>query len=506
MPCPSNLNFHQIISWRCPFGDTPPIDVGHEVIVTSNLRLRDRPNPDGTVIATMSANMRLRILSGPQTAGGYTWWEVEGIDNRALRGWSVQNWLQALPWSTLKIPPTPTATYTPTATPTKQGTPTPPVPRPGATPIQPTPTSTPTSYDLSSLPRLESGDIVQTTSRVSVRSSPSSSGEVAATLAAGVRLRISASEHDRSGNRWWQAQPLTAAQNAGWIPETHLRLVPPAEDEVTIVFIAGIMTHNSRKDPAVIDGFAAIRSAIEQDRHLSSLLGDEDIVYYSYSGQYGLLDGAEDADYRMPLYDTQDTLPETVLFVSQMEKFRKHLGDLIEAHAEDRIILIGHSMGGVIATYWAATSAQVRRDQVELIVTIDSPLQGTQWADLGVEINDLPPNSSVMRVVRKTGKQERIFTVRNTKDRLIGPEDSRLDDSWYDLAGDYCYLTLCVVPEGLSGWELLDVVVGGHGAVLQHPSVAQEIVRVIRYVLAVPAAVGSGVSESDDMAYLRNRD
>ena len=54
------------------------------------LNLRTEPATNGDIVARLENGTELTIVGGPQTAGGFTWWEVEGA---AGRGWSAGQYL-----------------------------------------------------------------------------------------------------------------------------------------------------------------------------------------------------------------------------------------------------------------------------------------------------------------------------------------------------------------------------------------------------------------------------
>ena len=93
----------------------------------------------------------------------------------------------------------------------------------------------------------------------------------------------------------------------------------------------------------------------------------------------------------------------------------------------DRVILIGHSMGGLICANYAA---QHPRDDIELLITLGSPLKGTKTAFLGFgkcakEMRYSKKNgllSHLAERVRQYG--ERIYTFCSQTDVIIIPNSS----------------------------------------------------------------------------------
>ena len=56
--------------------------------------------------------------------------------------------------------------------------------------------------------------------------------------------------------------------------------------------------------------------------------------------------------------------------------------EIAKCTGRNDIVLIGHSMGGIIASQWATT--QTQKIHVKSVITLSSPFQGTKRADVGV--------------------------------------------------------------------------------------------------------------------------
>src|SRR5581483_12129618 len=62
------------------------------------------------------------------------------------------------------------------------------------------------------------------------------------------------------------------------------------------------------------------------------------------------------------------------------DRLNRQLGDLTSQYPRARLLLVGHSLGGVVASAWAAKEADdalLRRTAA--VVTFDSPLLGVPW-------------------------------------------------------------------------------------------------------------------------------
>jgi thioesterase domain-containing protein len=95
----------------------------------------------------------------------------------------------------------------------------------------------------------------------------------------------------------------------------------------------------------------------------------------------------EDYSYRYPdlaytRCDTSQPVRDSAARLTQQVR------DLSARHPGARFLLVGHSLGGVIATYWAAAEAPADLlAKTAGVVTLDSPLQGVR--DIPAEISDL---------------------------------------------------------------------------------------------------------------------
>jgi pimeloyl-ACP methyl ester carboxylesterase len=95
----------------------------------------------------------------------------------------------------------------------------------------------------------------------------------------------------------------------------------------------------------------------------------------------------EDYSYRYPdlaytRCDTSQPLRDSAA------RLTRQVGDLAARHPGARFLLVGHSLGGVIATYWAAAEAPGDLlAKTAGVVTLDSPLQGLR--DIPAEMSDV---------------------------------------------------------------------------------------------------------------------
>ena len=64
--------------------------IGGRVRTTANLNLRASPSTSGSIRATMRSGTVCTIVGGPQTANGYTWYQLESTYGT---GWAVRSYL-----------------------------------------------------------------------------------------------------------------------------------------------------------------------------------------------------------------------------------------------------------------------------------------------------------------------------------------------------------------------------------------------------------------------------
>ncbi|UCH60562.1 MAG: hypothetical protein JSV61_03540 [Anaerolineales bacterium] len=57
------------------------------------LRMRNRPGLEGEVLFLGLESEVFRVVDGPQSADGYTWWFLEAPFDESVRGWAVANFL-----------------------------------------------------------------------------------------------------------------------------------------------------------------------------------------------------------------------------------------------------------------------------------------------------------------------------------------------------------------------------------------------------------------------------
>ncbi len=90
----------------------------------------------------------------------------------------------------------------------------------------------------------------------------------------------------------------------------------------------------------------------------------------------------------------------------------------------DRVTLVGHSMGGLVAR---AYLEQVGTDRVEAVVTLATPHSGSLLARLGIGANSrqMEYNSPWLKALSRQHPAVPMVSVRNSHDNFVMPQDSQ---------------------------------------------------------------------------------
>lgn len=129
-----------------------------------------------------------------------------------------------------------------------------------------------------------------------------------------------------------------------------------------------------------------------------SLIDASDVIGFSYSGQYQdcstgmtytettypVTPGTETSyqlairqidEVVLPVYSSQDTCSGVNLGAGRLAQLIQRI---VDESPDSPIVLIGHSMGGMVAAYYlSALAPQDALDRTQAVITVDSPLQGT---------------------------------------------------------------------------------------------------------------------------------
>lgn len=287
---------------------------------------------------------------------------------------------------------------------------------------------------------------------------------------------------------------LIASSVASLLPVLPVRAQAASQHNQKVLFIGGWAFLDLFNDVQPHAGWAKLRERIENSiltRDYGWVYGTRqtDFLYYSYTGKYAKLQGGTADDYTQPLYTGMDarlTFADYGLRVA-------YITELISAFPDASFTIVGHSSGGVLATYWAAnqqrsTDPRAPINRVRAIVTIDSPLTGIlnpcDWDPIQLPL--LPIPAEVTSKLPESVSKARVFTITNTEDDLIPESEATLPGAWRTLAEDFGNTGTYPVP-----------CTKGHGDALDHPTVTWALAatvalgRVFSPTDAQPAFVGS---------------
>lgn len=106
------------------------------------------------------------------------------------------------------------------------------------------------------------------------------------------------------------------------------------------------------------------------------------------------------------------------------DKVKLKVEEIAKETGRRDIVLIGHSMGGLVSSFYAGTLAP--SNTVTDVITIGSPLNGTPVAHIGIGPNarEMQPNSALLKEMREAialRKDIRFFHMATKSDQLVIP-------------------------------------------------------------------------------------
>jgi pimeloyl-ACP methyl ester carboxylesterase len=101
-----------------------------------------------------------------------------------------------------------------------------------------------------------------------------------------------------------------------------------------------------------------------------------DLLYASYSGRW--CDGGDGANGSFPDYGGG----ETCRGIDDPGGLAEYLRAQVDAAAPAKVVIVGHSMGGLAAAYLVGSDPDWARDRIASVVTFDSPLRGVPQVNL----------------------------------------------------------------------------------------------------------------------------
>lgn len=111
------------------------------------------------------------------------------------------------------------------------------------------------------------------------------------------------------------------------------------------------------------------------------------------------------------------------------EKVKAKAEEIAKETGREDLILIGHSMGGLVSAWYATKLAKEKT--VTDLITIASPLEGTPMARIGIGPNakEMNPNSEFIQELRKAIQENqtiRFYHIATRRDQLVIPGTSAL--------------------------------------------------------------------------------
>ncbi|MEY3182553.1 MAG: hypothetical protein RLZ35_538 [Pseudomonadota bacterium] len=116
---------------------------------------------------------------------------------------------------------------------------------------------------------------------------------------------------------------------------------------------------------------------------------------------------------------------------SHAEKLGKTLENIQAKHPNQAITLIGHSMGGLVSSYY---TEYLNKGNVNIhkIITLGTPFYGTRLASLGIglSVEQMAPNSAFLEALRAKIESASVpyYHLASQMDNMIVPWDSALMD------------------------------------------------------------------------------
>jgi triacylglycerol esterase/lipase EstA (alpha/beta hydrolase family) len=171
-----------------------------------------------------------------------------------------------------------------------------------------------------------------------------------------------------------------------------------------------------------------------------------------------------------PIY-TLNLFPPFTGIENLAAQVKKKIASIRSDGNNNKVILIGHSQGGLVAAYYAEHLAP--EGEVSKVITIASPLKGTRMGKLGIGKNSrqMSLNSAfTSALASKIRCNERIlyYHISMKMDNLILPSSSALlnthpsREATFDHVGHLSSAFSPKVAQKVAEWIILDAVQDGH--------------------------------------------
>lgn len=217
----------------------------------------------------------------------------------------------------------------------------------------------------------------------------------------------------------------------------------------------------------------------------STGLSSKDFLYYSYTGEWQASSECTDGqqpqngqcfNYQRPIYQRVHTDIGYLNESAQATYTRRatYLQKVLDAYPDSEFLVIGHSLGGFISTYWAGQADTQILSRVNAVITLDSPLGGHTgictdvWLWTPQYSTPFLNNSAVQSVIRQAPFNVPLYTFRHFNDTFVPYEQASVAGAWTDTGVSFADSTPC-----------------SHGGVKENEIVA----RLISHVL-ISGAIG----------------
>lgn len=153
-----------------------------------------------------------------------------------------------------------------------------------------------------------------------------------------------------------------------------------------------------------------------------------------------------------PLYSI-NLFPPIASISELAEQLKDKINDIQIETGSSQVILIGHSMGGIVSSYYCEYLAKAK--EVAMVITLGSPFKGTRIAALGAgqSAKEMFPNSLFLTELSSLIQQSSIpyYSIASKIDNIIVPWQSALlsDESATRtqlILEDYGHLRLLISP------------------------------------------------------------
>jgi|GEM_PF-6926035 len=133
-------------------------------------------------------------------------------------------------------------------------------------------------------------------------------------------------------------------------------------------------------------------------------------------------------------------------------QIKAKIEEILDNSKQDKVVLVGHSMGGVLARDYVRTNGA---EDVETIITLGSPHKGTTlgFLALGTAVKQMLPNCEYLNELAKDEniKQVDVHCIASVHDNLVVPfHNAWLDHSTNYMVTHYGHVSMMKAPHTFS--------------------------------------------------------